>query len=148
MSGTGNLPMKTGDIEIVSGKQLSAEDLGQCEGMIIEADPLAGVANAQVQGINDLTLLDNAGVQRRRIASDEDLKFLSTSYKMSLRDPKIEEKLFPHLYPFGRGGFDMTLRSSSVKVVTHGQYAKIRLMHADPRWRRDKVWPFLHMIGS
>ena len=67
MSGAGNpLPMKTGDIEIVSGKQLSAEDLGQCEGMIIEADPLAGVANAQVQGINDLTLLDNAGVQRRR----------------------------------------------------------------------------------
>ena len=35
--------------------------------MIIEADPLASVANAQVQGINDLTLLDNAGVQRRRI---------------------------------------------------------------------------------
>ena len=63
------------------------------------------------------------------------------SYKMSLRDPKIE-KLFPHLYPFGRGGFDMTLRSSSVKVVTHGQYAKIRLMHADPRWHHDKVWPY------
>ena len=83
--------MKTGDVEIVSGRQLSAEDLGQCEGMIIEADPLAGVANAQVQGINDLTLLDNAGVQRRRIASDEDLKLLSTSYKMSLKDPKIEE---------------------------------------------------------
>ena len=101
--------------------------------MIIEADPLAGVANAQVQGINDLTLLDNAGVQRHRIASDEGLKLLSTSYEMSLRDPKIEEKLFPHLHPFGRGGFDMTLRSSSVKVVTYGQYAKIRLMHADPR---------------
>ena len=42
----------------------------------------------------------------------------------------------------------MTLRSSSLKVVTHGQYAKIRLMHADTRWRHDKVWPFLHMIGS
>ena len=143
MSGAGNpLPMKTGDVEIVSGRQLSAEDLGQCEGMIIEANPLAGVVNAQVQGINDLTLLDNVGVQRRRIASDKDLKLLSTSYKMSLRNPKIKEKLFPHLYPFGRGGFDMTLRSSSVKVVTHGQYAKIRLMHADPRWRHDKVWPF------
>ena len=73
MSGAGNpLPLKTGDVEIVSSRQLSAEDLGRCEGMIIEADPLAGAANAQVQGINDLTLLDNAGVQRRRIASDED----------------------------------------------------------------------------
>ena len=55
--------MKTGDIEIISSKHLSAEDLGQCEGMIIEADPLAGVANAQVQGINDLISLGNAGVQ-------------------------------------------------------------------------------------
>ena len=63
-SGAGNpLPMKIGDIEIVSSKQLSAEDLGQCEGTIIEADPLAGVANAQVQGINDLTLLEYKGVQ-------------------------------------------------------------------------------------
>ena len=79
MSGAGNpLPMKTGDVEIVSSRQLSVKDLGQCEETIIEADPLAGVANAQVQGINDLTLLDNAGVQRRRIASDEDLKLLST----------------------------------------------------------------------
>ena len=130
--------MRTGDIEIVSGKQLSAEDFGQYEGMTVEANPLAAIGNAQIQGINDLTLLDNAGVQRRRIASDEDLKLLRTSYKMSLRDPKIEEKLFPRLYPFGRGGFHMTLHSSSV----NGQYAKIRLMHADPGWHHDKVWPF------
>ena len=27
-------------------------------------------------------------------------------------------------------------------MVIHGQYAKIRLMHAAPRWRHDKVWPF------
>ena len=65
--------MKTGDVEIKSGRQLTAEDLGKCEGMIIEADPLAGVANAQVQGIDDLTLLDNAGIQGCRLASDEDL---------------------------------------------------------------------------
>ena len=50
MSGAGNLlPLKTGDVEIKSGRQLTAEDVGKCEGMIIEADPLAGVPNAQVQ---------------------------------------------------------------------------------------------------
>ena len=80
MSGAGNpLPIKTGDVEIISSRQLSVEDLGQCEGMIIEADPLAGVANAHVQGINDLTLLNNAGVQRRRTASDEELNLLCKS---------------------------------------------------------------------
>ena len=26
--------------------------------------------------------------------------------------------------------------------MTHGQYVKIRLINADPRWRHDKVWPF------
>ena len=31
---------------------------------------------------------------------------------------------------------------SSNKSVTHGQYVKIRLIHADPRWCHDKVWPF------
>ena len=67
--------------------------------MIIEADPLAEVANAQAQGIDNLTLLDSAGVQRCRVARDEDLNHLYTLYKLSLRDPKIEEKLFPHLYP-------------------------------------------------
>ena len=65
MSGAGSpLPLKTGDVEIKSGRQLTAEDIRKCEGMIIDADPLAGVANAQVQ--DDLTLLDNAGVQRYR----------------------------------------------------------------------------------
>ena len=117
--------------------------------MIIEADPLAGVVGAH---IHDLTLLDNAGVQRHRVASDADLNQLCNSYKLSLRDPKIEEKLFPHLYPFGRGGFDKTLDGTNIvssnKSVTHGQYVKIRLIHADPRWRHDKVWPFLRMSGS
>ena len=47
MSGTGNpILLKIGNVEIVPGRQLSAEDLGQCGGMIIEADTLAGVENA------------------------------------------------------------------------------------------------------
>ena len=63
---------------------------------------------------------------------------------MNLRDPKIEMKLF-HIFIYL---VDMTVRSSSVKVVTHYQYAKIRLMHADLRWRHDKVWPILHTVET
>ena len=116
----------TRDVEIKSGP---AEYVGQCEGMIIEANPLAGVVGVHIHiHIHDLTLLDNAGVQRHRVASDADLYQLCNSYKLSLKDPKIEEKLFPHLYPFGRGGFDKTLDGTnfvfSNKSVTHGQYVK------------------------
>ena len=62
--------MKTRDVEIKSGP---AEYVGQCEGMIVEADPLSGVVGAH---IHDLTLLDNAGVKRHRVASDADLNQL------------------------------------------------------------------------
>ena len=81
-------------------------------------DPLAGVANAQVQGIDNLTLLDNAGVQRCPVARDEDLNHLCTSYKLSLKDPKTEEKFFPHLYPYDRGGVDITFHGTdSISMV-------------------------------
>ena len=67
----------------------------------------------------------------------------SSLQKLSLRDPKIEEKLFPHLYPYGKGGYNFSLQKHDVnsgeKHVTH---VKIRLMHADSQWRHDKLWPF------
>lgn len=78
--------------------------------------------------------------------SDADLTKLCSLQKLSLRDPKLEEKLFPHLYPYGNGGYDFTIQkhdsNSHEKCVTHGQYVKMRLMHADPQWRHDKLWPF------
>ena len=73
---------------------------------------------------------------------DADLTKLCDSQRLSLRDPKIEEKLFPHLYPYGMIVPSKDVTQSCVRNVTHGQYVKIRLMHADPRWRDDKLWPF------
>ena len=78
--------MKTGDVEIKSGRQLTAE--------CVEADPLAGVVCAR---IHDFTLLDNAGVQRHRVVSDAYLNQLCNSYKLSLTDPKLRRNYF-HTY--------------------------------------------------
>ena len=67
MSGAGNpLPMKTSDVEIQSGRQLTAEELRVNEGMMIEADPFTGLCSTRIKGNDDLTLLDSAGVQRFR----------------------------------------------------------------------------------
>ena len=124
VSGSGNpLPMLTGDVEIKSGKQLTAEDLRVREGMIIEADPFAKSSNLRVDRVKDLKSLDSAGVQRFRKVSDADLTKLCASQTLSLRHPKIEEKLFPHLYPYGIGGYDFSLQRRDSKLcekcVTH-----------------------------
>ena len=73
--------------------------------MIIEADPFAGSSHLQVDSAKDLGSLDSAGVQRFRKVSDADLTKLCDLQRLSLRDPKIEEKLFPHLYPYGAISF-------------------------------------------
>lgn len=44
-------------------------------------------------------------LEYKDVVTDEDLNCLCKSYKLSLRDPKIEENLFPHVYPYGGGGF-------------------------------------------
>ena len=74
-------------------------------------------------------MLDKAGVQRCRVARDEDLNRLCTSYKLSLRDPKTEEKLFPHLYLYGRGGFDITFHGTdSISMVKSHMASMLKLL--------------------
>ena len=93
VSGVGNpLPMKTSDVEIQSGMQVTAEELRVNEGygMIIEADPFTGLCCTRIKGNDDLVLLDSAGVQRFIITSDDDLnRLIQTELKGSQDRRKI-----------------------------------------------------------
>ena len=46
-------------------------------------------------------------------------------------------KLFPNLYPFGKGYWYYQFDG-----LTIGKYFKMRLLHLDPRWRNDKNYVF------
>ena len=60
-------------------------------------------------------------------------------------DMHLEAKLFPHLFPNGKGGWRWQHDGDdddNKKNITFGQYIKLRLLHADPRWRHDRLWMF------
>ena len=85
----------------------------------------------------------------RDIPSDSSVEELCAANKLNLYDPDLEHKLFPHLYPHGVGGYAPNPQrcgtdadAPATKRLTLGLYIKMRLLHADPRWRHDRLWPF------
>ena len=88
--------------------------------------------------------LKRAGVESRRLPEDSQLGELCRSHHLSLNDPQLEQKLFPHLYPHGTGRYNYRCSSGddNTRVITLGMYVKMRLLHVDHRWRHDKLWMF------
>ena len=60
-------PTVTSDIQVGSGKQLTAEDIKSKEGMIILADPTEQLSLGQLKPSEVNKLLERAGVESRRI---------------------------------------------------------------------------------
>ncbi|RNA15558.1 replicase helicase endonuclease [Brachionus plicatilis] len=57
--------------------------------------------------------------------------------KIFSNDSDTEPKIFPHLFPSGKGYFERSCNS-----VTLTQYFRIRLLNCDHRWRDDKYYLF------
>ena len=146
--GLGNpMPLVSGNVSVESGNQLSAEDLRSKEGMFVLADPDENLPRGKVCSGE---LSSNVGRQVvRDIPSDASVEELCAANKLNLYDPDLEHKLFPHLYPHGVGGYAPNTQrcgtdadAPATKRLTLGLYIKMRLLHADPRWRHDRLWPF------
>ena len=136
-------PTVTSDLQVGSGKQLTADDIKSKEGMTILADPTEQLSLGQLKPSEADKLLERAGVESRRLPEDSQLGELCRSHHLSLNDPQLEQ-LFPHLYPHGTGGYNYRCSSGddNTRVITLGIYVKMRLLHVDPRWRHDKLWMF------
>lgn len=52
-------------------------------------------------------------------------------------DSETELKLFPHLFPFGKGNY-----VKDINCVSLAQYFRIKLANRDARWREDKYFLF------
>ena len=146
--GLGNpMPLVSGNVSVESGKQLSAEDLRSKLGMFVLADPDENLPRGKVSSGE---LSSNVGRQiARDIPSDASVEELCAANKLNLYDPDLEHKLFPHLYPHGVGGYAPNPQrcgtdadAPATNRLTLGLYIKMRLLHADPRWRHDRLWPF------
>ena len=80
---------------------------------------------------------DVAGVQHPNMDHlDKRLHELKQLTKVSYNDPYLEAKLWPHLFPFGNGGW---CQDSLLKT---GEYLKHKLLNLDARWRKDQSFSF------
>ena len=81
--------------------------------------------------------IDVAGVQHPNINSlNTSLHTLQQWTRISYNDPYLEAKVWPHLFPFGTGGW---FPGSLLKT---GEYLKHKLLTLDARWRKDRRFSF------
>ena len=60
----------------------------------------------------------------------------------------LEEKCFPHLYPFGIGGYMSTNLDAKDTHQGFATYVRRRIMSADPKYRQDYTYLFFLFIGQ
>ncbi|XP_065054148.1 uncharacterized protein LOC135682959 isoform X4 [Rhopilema esculentum] len=80
---------------------------------------------------------DQAGIQHPIAARmNKSLHELKQLTRVNYKDPKLEPKLWPHLFPFGIGGW------SQDTCMKAGEYLKHMLLNKDARWRKDPSFSF------
>ena len=62
---------------------------------------------------------------------------------LSFDDPHLEAKLFPHLFPYGKGSW-----KKKSYTITLGAYNKMRLNNVDRRWANDRFYLYFTFYRS
>ena len=66
-------------------------------------------------------------------------------FKNWKNDVYIEEQAFPHLFPYGSGGYLSSCLSSG-KNMGFAVYCRNRLKSADPKFRNDQIYIFFLLL--
>ncbi len=121
------LPVWTPDMEIVHGGQLPASAVSKMEGLVF---PSSAFNQPKVPtALEEITIGENILKNQPDIPKVQPIRF---------DDEHLEAKIFTHLFPFGSGSW----AASKQNGISLGAYHKIRLNHADSRWRKDRYYPF------
>ena len=83
----------------------------------------------------------NAKIEKVQIAPGEFGKFKNWG-----QDIYIEERAFPHLFPYGVGGYMSTVLDGKETDMGFSNYVRHRLMHVDSRYRKDTVYVFFLLL--
>jgi len=94
-------------------------------------------SNVESQCLSDETFKLELGVaiKRRKFIETDDAESLNINIKYDDKD--IEALIYVHLYPYGKGNWYKRQNGMTLNV-----FAKMRLLHKDPRWRNDKYYVF------
>ena len=116
------MPQWTDDMVIAHGGQLSIADIKQLEGLLYPSTEF-------IYPVVPISIKDiNIGEQ---IQKNENK--LHNPRPLSFEDPHLEAKLFPHLFPHGKGSW----RKES-NAITLGAYHRMRLNNVDRCWANDR----------
>ena len=98
---------------------------------------------------NPRALSDTLPKERNKIAANLEKLIVAPGeagkWKNWGKDLYLEEKLFPHLFPYGIGGY---LSSNLLKKSNLGfsNYVKSRLMSVNPKFRNDEFYVFFLLL--
>ena len=62
------------------------------------------------------------------------------------QDVFLEEKMFPHLFPFGIGGYMSSALNEDKENMGFSNYVRHRILSADSRYRKDSTYLFFLLI--
>ena len=111
------MPQWIDDMVIAHGGQLSIPDIKELEGLLYPSKdfiyPVVPIS------MKDLNIGEQIEKNERKLHDPKPLSF---------EDPHLEAKLFPHLFPHGKGSW-----RKEPCAITLGAYHKMRLNHVDRR---------------
>ena len=118
------MPKWTDDMVIAHGGQLPVKDIKQLEGLLYPSrDFIHPVVPTSIKDINI-----GEQIQKKK-------NKMHDVRPLSYKDLHLEAKLFPHLFPYGKGSWRRELNA-----LTIGAYHKMRLNNVDRRWANDRYY--------
>ena len=61
-------------------------------------------------------------------------------------DIYMEERCFPHLFPYGVGGYMSSALDGKNEELGFTNYIRHRILHVDSRFRKDPVYVFFLLL--
>ena len=99
--------------------------------------------------VQESMILESATKHRRRALDRISTISVAPGEKGEFKNWKgdvwLEEKAFPHLYPYGTGGY-LSSCLSSKKNMGFAVYCRNRLRSVDPKFRNDQVYIFFLLL--
>ena len=125
------LPKKTQDLTVMNDGQLPASVIEKRNGLIIPA--------AAFNTPKEPCSLDNVVIGQAVSRTEKSMEAPEVQ-KITYGDPDLEAKLFPHLFPYGKGSWYHLPKDTP--GLTMEFYHKHRLLHVDRRWANNRLYPF------
>ncbi len=137
------MPTHTDDLSISDDGPVAASVINQkavcCSQLIFQMFPKMPVDVSQIEIGKQVSQKSEKNNKVSEGCTDPSAPKVGSYDTLTYGDEALEAKVFPHLFPHGRGSWYYKGRKSGLTI---GAYHKLRVLHVDRRWANDRYWPF------